>query len=194
VVLYRPLQIAFHTAYRALGGKAVLGRPLCSLWTSDGPALQAFDTMLLGAVPNAAGRRPSVRPVDLPLLLAKLDLGAVVAAGIPRPSAPPPTTTTGVRMLLTQPPITLAYLGVDPATATPADWRHAAERFGLVPERARRLEPVPGLPAPSPPTAVDTGPFLRLLTGGLGPLALAAAGAGAVGRAGASRPALPPGD
>jgi hypothetical protein len=229
----------FHTAYLALGGKAVLGRPLCSVWTSDGPALQAFDTMMLGAVPNAAGKRPSVRPVDLPLLLAKLDPRAVAAAGIPRPSAPPPTTTTGVQMLMTQPPITRAYLGVDPASAAPADWRRAGERFGrplgvpsvlpdgavrqpfervvielppgggparlvplgqlavrvgLVPERARRLEPVPGLPARTPPTAVDPGPFLRLLGGGLGLLALAAAAAAVAGRARAGRPAPPPGD
>ena len=230
----------FYTAYLALGGKAVLGRPLCSVWTSDGPALQAFDTMMLGAVPNAAGRRPSVRPVDLPLLLAKVDPRAVAAAGIPRPSAPPPTTTTGVRMLMTQPAITRAYLGVDPATATPGDWRRAGERFGrplgvpsvlpdgavrqpfervvielpvgggparlvplgqlavrvgLVPERPRRLEPVPGLPARTPPTAVEPGPFLRLLAGGLGLLALAGAAAVAAGRARTGRrPGLPPGD
>ena len=230
----------FYTAYLALGGKAVLGRPLCSVWTSDGPALQAFDTMMLGAVPNAAGRRPSVRPVDLPLLLAKLDPRAVAAAGIPRPSAPPPTTTTGVRMLMTQPAITRAYLGVDPATATPGDWRRAGERFGrplgvpsvlpdgavrqpfervvielppgggparlvplgqlavrvgLVPERARRLEPAPNLPARTPPTAVEPGPFLRLLAGGLGLLALAGAAAVAAGRARTGRrPGLPPGD
>jgi len=230
----------FHTAYLALGGKAVLGRPLCSVWTSDGPALQAFDTMMLGAVPNAAGKRPSVRPVDLPLLLAKLDPRAVAAAGIPRPSAPPPTTTTGVRMLMTQPAITRAYLGVDPATATPGDWRRAGERFGrplgvpsvlpdgavrqpfervvielpvggeaarlvplgqlavrvgLVPERARHLEPVPGLPARTPPTAVQPGPLLRLLAALLGLLALAGAAAVAVGRARTGRaPAPPPGD
>jgi hypothetical protein len=228
----------FHTAYLALGGKAVLGRPLCSVWTSDGPALQAFDTMLLGAVPNAAGKRPSVRPADLPLLLAKLDPRAVAAAGIPRPSAPPPTTTTGVRMLLTQPPIARLYLGMDPEAAAPTDWRRAAERFGrplgvpsvlpdgavrqpfervvielppgggparlvplgqlavrlgLVPERALLPEPVPGLPARAPPAAVDPGPFLRLLAGGLGVLALAAA-AVAAGRARTGRPAPPPGD
>jgi len=230
----------FYTAYLALGGKAVLGRPLCSVWTSDGPALQAFDTMLLGAVPNAAGRRPSVRPVDLPLLLAKVDPRAVAAAGIPRPAAPPPTTTTGVRMLMTQPAITRAYLGVDLASATPGDWRRAGERFGrplglpsvlpdgavrqpfervvielpmgggparlvplgrlavrvgLVPERARRLEPVPGLPARTPPTAVEPGPFLRLLAALLGLLALAGAAAVAAGRARTGRrPGLPPGD
>ena len=48
---------AFHTGYRAAGGKAVLGRPLGTVWTSDGPALQAFDTMVLGATPSASGPR-----------------------------------------------------------------------------------------------------------------------------------------
>jgi hypothetical protein len=141
-------------------------------------------------------------------------------------------------MLLTQPPITRAYLGVDPATATPDDWRRAAERFGrplgvpsvlpdgavrqpfervvielppgggaarlvplgqlavrvgLVPERPRRLEPVPGLPARTPPTAVDPAPLLRMLAALPGLLALAAAAA-VTGRARTGRPAPPPGD
>jgi hypothetical protein len=230
----------FHTAYLALGGKAVLGRPLCSVWTSDGPALQAFDTMVLGAVPNATGKRPLVRPVDLPLLLAKLDPRAVAAAGIPPPSAAPPTTTAEVQTLMTQPAIARAYLGVDPATASPSEWRRAGERFGrplgvpkvlpdgtvrqpfervvielpmgggparlvplgqlavrvgLVPERARHLEPVPGLPARTAPTAVEPGPFLGLLAGGLGLLTLAGAAGLAAGRARAGRrPGPPPGD
>jgi hypothetical protein len=51
-----------------------------------------------------------------------------------------------------------------------------AVRVGLVPERALRLEPVPGLPTRTLPTAVDPGPFLWLLAGGLGLLALAGAG------------------
>jgi len=141
---------------------------------------------------------------------------------------------------MTQPAITRAYLGVDPATATPGDWRRAGERFGrplgvpsvlpdgtvrqpfervvielpvggeaarlvppgqlavrvgLVPERARHLEPVPGLPARTPPTAVQPGPLLRLLAALLGLLALAGAAAVAVGRARTGRtPAPPPGD
>ena len=49
---------SFHTAYRSVGGKAVLGRPLGSVWTSDGPALQAFDTMVLGRSRRPAARRP----------------------------------------------------------------------------------------------------------------------------------------
>jgi hypothetical protein len=196
--------------------------------------------MVLGAVPNATGKRPLVRPVDLPLLLAKLDPRAVAAAGIPPPSAPPPTTTAEVQTLMTQPAIARAYLGMDPAAASPSEWRRAGERFGrplgvpkvlpdgtvrqpfervvielpmgggparlvplgqlavrvgLVPERARRLEPVPGLPARTAATAVEPGPFLGLLAGGLGLLALAGAAGVAAGRARAGRrPGPPPGD
>jgi hypothetical protein len=231
---------SFYTAYLALGGKAVLGRPLCSVWTSDGPALQAFDTMVLGAVPDTTGKRPSVRPVDLPLLLAELDPRAVAAAGIPRPSAPPPTTTAEVQTLMTEPAIARAYLSMDPATASAGDWRRAGERFGrplgvarvlsdgavrqpfervvielpagggparlvplgqlavrvgLVPERARRLEPVPGLPARTAPTTVAPGPFLWLVAAGLGLLALVAAAGVAAGRTRAGRrPGAPTGD
>jgi hypothetical protein len=230
---------SFYTAYLALGGKAVLGRPLCSVWTSDGPALQAFDTMVLGAVPDTTGKRPSVLPVDLPLLLAKLDPRAVAAAGIPQPSAPPPTTTAEVQTLMTEPAIARAYLGTDPATASSGGWRRAGERFGrplgvprvlsdgavrqpfervvielpagggparlvplgqlavrvgLVPERARRLQPVPGLPARTAPTAVDPRPFLWLVAAGLGLLALAGAAGVAAGRTRAGRrPGAPPG-
>jgi hypothetical protein len=232
---------AFHTAYLALGGKAVLGRPLCSAWAGDGPALQAFDTMMLGAVPSATGRRPSVRPVDLPLLLAELDPRAAAAAGIPRPSGRPPTRTTEVQVLMTQPAIARLYLGVDAATASSGDWRRAAERFGrplgvpkvmpdgtvrqpfervvvelpegggparlvplgrlavrvgLIPDGARRLEPVPGLPGRTVPVAVDPGPLLGWLAAGVGLLALAgAAGVAArAGPAGRVRSGPPPGD
>jgi hypothetical protein len=232
----------FHAAYLALGGKAVLGRPLGAVWTSDGPALQAFDTMVLGAVPNATGRRPAVRPVELPLLLAKLDPRALAEAGIPRPSAPPPATATEAQVLMTQPAIARLYLGVDPAVASAADWRRAGERFGrplglpkvlrdgtvrqpferavvelaadgsparlmplgrlavrvgMVPERARGLEPVPGLPSRPAPTATEQGPFLWLLAGGLGLLGLggAAGAAMATRRGGTGRRASPiPGD
>jgi hypothetical protein len=218
----------FYTAYLDLGGKAVLGRPLSSVWTSDGPALQAFDTMVLGAVADATGKRPSARPVDLTLVLAKLNPRAMAAAGMPQPSAPPPITIAEVQTLMTEPAITRAYLGMDPATASQGDWRRAGERFGrplgvakvlpdgavrqpfehvvielpaaggparlaplgqlavrlgLVPEPARRPEPVPGLPARTAPTAVDPGPFLWPLAGGLGLLALAGAVRLVAGRA-----------
>ena len=119
----------FHTAYRSVGGKAVLGRPLGSVWTSDGPALQAFDTMVLGAVPTAGGP-PAVRPVELPPLLAKLDVEAVADADIPLPSVRPPVTNREVRALLREELIGRAYLGTDPATATDEDFRRARDRFG----------------------------------------------------------------
>jgi hypothetical protein len=120
---------AFYTAYRAVGGKAVLGRPLGSVWTSDGPALQAFDTMVLGAVPAASGP-PAVMPIELPPLLAKLDVEAVADADIPLPSTRPPVTDRQAVALLTDELIARAYLGNDPATATPEDWRRARDRFG----------------------------------------------------------------
>ena len=120
---------SFHTAYRSVGGKAVLGRPLGSVWTSDGPALQAFDTMVLGAVPTASGP-PAVRPIELPPLLAKLNVEAVADADIPLPSATPPVTNRQARALLHDKVIGRAYLGTDPATASAEDFRRARERFG----------------------------------------------------------------
>ena len=120
---------AFYTAYRAVGGKAVLGRPLGSVWTSDGPALQAFDTMVLGAVPAASGP-PAVKPIELPPLLAKLDVEAVADADIPLPSGRPPVTDRQALALLDDELIARAYLGTDPAAATSEDWRRARERFG----------------------------------------------------------------
>ncbi|HJW61805.1 MAG TPA: hypothetical protein VJ931_19400, partial [Actinomycetota bacterium] len=119
----------FHTAYRAAGGKMVLGRPLGSVWTSDGPALQAFDTMVLGSVPTAGGP-PAVRPIELPPLLAKLDVEAVADANIPLPSARPPVTDRQVRTLLSDELIASFYLGTDPASASAEDFRRARDRVG----------------------------------------------------------------
>jgi hypothetical protein len=119
----------FHTAYRAVGGKAVLGRPLGSVWTSDGPALQAFDTMVLGSVPSAGGP-PDVRPIELPPLLAKLDMEAVADAGIPLPSARPPVSDRQARALLGDRLLARAYLGTSPDMASAEDWRRARDRFG----------------------------------------------------------------
>jgi hypothetical protein len=120
---------AFHSGYQAAGGKAVLGRPLGSVWTSDGPALQAFDTMVLGSVPAASGP-PAVRPIELPPLLASLDREAVADADIPLPSAPAPVTNRQARALLSDEVVARAYLGTDPATATATDFRRARDRYG----------------------------------------------------------------
>jgi hypothetical protein len=119
----------FYTAYRAVGGKTVLGRPLGTVWTSDGPALQAFDTMVLGAVPASSGP-PAVAPIELPPLLAKLDVEAVADADIPLPSARPPVTDRQAQALLKDRLIAREYLGTDPGTASAADWRRARARFG----------------------------------------------------------------
>ena len=120
---------SFHSAYRAAGGKMVLGRPLGSVWTSDGPALQAFDTMVLGSVPTASGP-PAVRPIELPPLLANLDIEAVADANIPLPSVRPPVTNRRTRALLSDELIARAYLGTDPASANDEDFRRARDRFG----------------------------------------------------------------
>jgi hypothetical protein len=119
---------AFHAGYQAAGGKAVLGRPLGSVWTSDGPALQAFDTMVLGAVPAGSGP-PAVKPIELLPLLKKLDAAAVADADIPLPSTEPVTDRQAMALLGDE-MIARAYLGTDPANATPEDWRRARDRFG----------------------------------------------------------------
>jgi hypothetical protein len=120
---------AFHTGYRAAGGKAVLGRPLGTVWTSDGPALQAFDTMVLGASPSDGGP-PDVKPIELPPLLAKLDVEAVAEADIPLASARPPVTDRQARALLDNRLIARAYLGTSRRSASAEDLRRARERFG----------------------------------------------------------------
>jgi hypothetical protein len=71
-----------------------------------------------------------------------------------------------------------------------------AVRVGLIPEGARRLERVPGLPGRAVPAAVDPGPLLGRLAAGVGLLALAGA-AGVAARAGSARRVRsgpPPGD
>jgi hypothetical protein len=85
--------------------------------------------MVLGAVPAASGP-PAVMPIELPPLLAKLDVEAVADADIPLPSTRPPVTDRQAVALLTDELIARAYLGNDPATATPEDWRRARDRFG----------------------------------------------------------------
>jgi len=69
-----------------------------------------------------------VAPIELPPLLAKLDVEAVADADIPLPSARPPVTDGQTQALLKDKAIAREYLGTDPASA--ADWRRARARFG----------------------------------------------------------------
>jgi hypothetical protein len=85
--------------------------------------------MVLGSVPTASGP-PAVRPIELPPLLAKLDVEAVADANIPLPSVRPPVTDRQVRTLLSDELIARAYLGTDPASASAEDFRRARDRFG----------------------------------------------------------------
>jgi hypothetical protein len=71
-----------------------------------------------------------VRPIELPPQLAKLDIEAVAEADIPLPSARAPVNNRQTRALLSDEPIARLYLGTDPATATPGDFRRARDRFG----------------------------------------------------------------
>jgi hypothetical protein len=132
--------------------------------------------MVLGAVPASSGS-PAVAPIELPPLLAKLDVEAVADADIPLPSARPPATDRQVRALLRDETIARAYLGTDPATASAADRPPGrAPRPGPRAGHAAGARPRPARPAS---TRLDTGPLLRLVGGALMLLALAA-GAGAV--------------
>jgi hypothetical protein len=208
---------AFHAAYQNLGGKAVVGRPLSSVWTSDGPALQAFDTLELGSSPGPGGQ-PRIRPVDLLLLVETVHPEALAEANLPGHTVAPPTTDTGVRALLGDHAIARTWLGVDPAKAAAADLQRARDRWGrpvgpprkmgdgvvrqafervviersgkgarlaplgrvavragLVPDEARRLQPVPGLAGQPSATRVDAAAFLATVAGALLLLGLGAA-------------------
>ena len=72
-------------------------------------------------------RPAAVRPIELPPLLAKLDVEAVADANI-LPSARPPVTDRQVRTLLSDELIARAYLGTDPASASAEDFRRARDR------------------------------------------------------------------
>ena len=71
-----------------------------------------------------------MRPIELPPLLAKLDVEAVADADIPLPSVRLPVTNREVKNLLREKLIGRAYLGTDPATATDEDFQRARDRFG----------------------------------------------------------------
>ena len=85
--------------------------------------------MVLGAS-SATGGPPAVAPIELPPLLAKLDVEALADADIPLPSARPPVTDHQTQALLKDKAIAREYLGTDPAAASAADRRRARARFG----------------------------------------------------------------
>ena len=120
---------AFYTGYQAAGGEGG-PRPAARLGLDQrrpGPAGVRHDGA--GAVPSASGP-PAVRPIELPLRLAKIDTEAVADADIPQLSARVPMSNRQTRALLSDEVIARLYLGTDPATATPSDFRQARDRFG----------------------------------------------------------------
>jgi hypothetical protein len=120
----------FWSGYQAVGGKALVGRALSRPWREGDRTVQAFDTMVLGSVPDPAGGRPFARPVDLLARLSERAPGLLAAARLPRAVAAPPPTIAQRRALLSEPHIAGFYLRTPAAAASPAAWQLASARFG----------------------------------------------------------------
>jgi competence ComEA-like helix-hairpin-helix protein len=121
---------AFLNAYRNLGGKPLVGRPLSRTWQAGRGAFQVFDTLMLRSVPALGGGWRSVAPTKLVSFLEARAAEVLPANDLPRPQRLPPRTVTGVRSLLTDPLIARAYVGTDPDEARRADWKAAREHWG----------------------------------------------------------------
>jgi competence ComEA-like helix-hairpin-helix protein len=128
---------AFVSAFQALGGKPLLGRPLSRSWKEEGRAFQLFDTLALTSRPAAGDARPPVAPVKLVTLLSSRAPATLAAHALPPPERPPARTRSAASTLLTDPLIAEAYLGHDPAKATKADWDEARKRWGAPVGRPR---------------------------------------------------------
>jgi hypothetical protein len=120
----------FWSGYQAIGGKAVVGRALSRPWREGDRAMQAFDTMVLGSVPDPGGGQPFVRPVDLLARLSEQAPALLAAARLPKAETAPPRTIPLRRALLTEPHIASFYLRAPAAAASPAAWQLASARFG----------------------------------------------------------------
>jgi hypothetical protein len=120
----------FWSGYQAIGGKPVVGRALSRPWREGDRAVQAFDTMVLGSVPDPAGGQPFARPVDLLARLSERAPALLAAARLPRAVTAPPATIPQRRALLTEPHIAGFYLRAPAAAANPAAWQLASARFG----------------------------------------------------------------
>ena len=119
----------FFSGYQAIGGKPVIGRPLSRSWQTNGPTLQAFDTMILGTVAAPDGG-VVVRPVKLVVQLADEAPALLAASGMPKPETAPATTIQRRRQLLTDPRIARFYLGAPVEGAGPVVWQAADGRYG----------------------------------------------------------------
>ena len=130
----------FWSGYQGVGGKAVVGRPLSRPWQAGGQTMQAFDTMVLGSVPNPQGGLPLARPVPLLTRLSRQDPELLEVTGMPRATILPPRSIQERQRLLTEPRIARYYLRSElPAAARPADWRLAEVRFGAPVSPPRRV-------------------------------------------------------
>jgi len=129
----------FWTGYQGVGGKAVVGRPLSRPWQAGGLTMQAFDTMVLGSVPDPQGGPPLARPVALLTRLSRRDPRLLDVTGMPRATIAPSRGIQERQRLLTEPRIAAYYLrSRQPAAARAADWRLAQARFGAPVSLPRR--------------------------------------------------------
>ena len=129
----------FWTGYQGVGGKVVVGRPLSRPWQAGGLTMQAFDTMVLGSVPDPRGGPPLARPVALLTRLNRQDPRLLDVTGMPRATIAPPRGIQERQRLLTEPRIAAYYLrSRQPAAARAADWRLAQARFGAPVSLPRR--------------------------------------------------------
>jgi hypothetical protein len=130
----------FWTGYQVVGGKAVVGRPLSRPWQAGGQTMQAFDTMVLGSVPDPQGGLPLARPVALLTRLSRQDPRLLDVTGMPPATTAPPRSIQERQRLLTEPRIAAYYLRSErPAAARAADWRLAEVRFGAPVSLPRRI-------------------------------------------------------
>jgi 4-amino-4-deoxy-L-arabinose transferase-like glycosyltransferase len=120
----------FWSGYQAIGGKAVAGRVLSRPYRDGLRTAQAFDSLVLGSVPDPQGGQPLARPVDLLMRLSRQAPALLAAAQLPRAETAPPPSILQRRRLLAEPSIARFYLGVEPGAANPAVWQLAAARFG----------------------------------------------------------------
>ncbi|WP_186814187.1 hypothetical protein, partial [Pseudonocardia asaccharolytica] len=132
----------FATAWRALGGKAVLGAPMSASWTAAGTSYQVFTGAVLTLDANG-------RAAALPVVpdLARTDPAGYRAAGLPPVSGARALTDPAIAAAYRQEPMN-ALLGDPAGPATPMPDGRVRQAFaGGVLERAAdsdrvRLAPI----------------------------------------------------
>lgn len=114
----------FYTAYTALGGKAVVGKPVSRVeGSADSGYDQVFDGVVLG---RGTGGEAGVQALPVVATLAEDHPAAYQKARLP--AVQPGVTSSAARGLLTNRAIARFYLGSDDASA--AGYAAAVQRYG----------------------------------------------------------------